>query len=72
MKIEIRTHYPEGEMYSDYAEVSVHIDGIEVIRYGDWYHDKGAEKASAFVDGVKHIVKDVEVSKAAVDDYQSF
>lgn len=54
MKVRVITHYSvkDPECNGDYAEVSIRIDGVEVIRYGDSSHDKGAEKADGYVDAI--------------------
>ena len=55
MDIVIRTHFmrddPKCEW--DYTRVEVIIDGDIVRNYGDAYHDRGAIRADAFVEGFK-------------------
>lgn len=41
----------QNDTDGDYDAVVVLIDNKEVARYCDEYHDKGAHKAEAFVDG---------------------
>ncbi len=51
-KVRIITHFPENER-GDYTEVSIEIQGKEIIRYGDSYHDSGRERAAGFMDAFK-------------------
>lgn len=43
----VNLEYSEEE----YEYVTVELDGIELVEYGDHYHDKGRERAEAFVQG---------------------
>ena len=71
--VEVRTHYFEEdpEYLSDYAEVSLHVDGVEVARYGDAGHDRGREKAEGFVTGLTHAWGEgsMQVRHTQVADY---
>lgn len=49
MKAIIRLHVPR--IGADYEWASVVIYGNEYARFGDYYHDKGAQKAEGFVRG---------------------
>jgi hypothetical protein len=49
VKAIIRLHVPR--IGADYDFVSVLINGHEYARFGDYYHDKGAQKAEGFVLG---------------------
>ncbi len=52
-KVEQLFCYPSKEEFGgDYYAVEVAFDGKTVVTFGDSYHDKGAEKAEAFVQGV--------------------
>lgn len=55
-KIEIVTIYPDHdpECVGDYESVEVEFDGKVVIRFGDYYHEKGDVRADAFVRGVQY------------------
>lgn len=52
--IEIITHFgkDDKDCSCDYYSVDVKFEGKIVRHYSDHYHDKGAEKAESFVDGV--------------------
>lgn len=54
MKIEIIKHYAKDDkdFCEDYYSITVKINGKKVRHYGDYYHDKGKEKAEAFIDGI--------------------
>ena len=49
MKATIRLHVPR--IGADYEWASVVINGHEYVRYGDYYHDKGADKAEGYALG---------------------
>lgn len=61
--ITVCTHYDKDEngLHGDYRYVTITINGTEVRRYGDEYHDRGLDKARGFVDGYKSAVKDVVI-----------
>lgn len=76
--IEVVTHYlkEDPECLSDYSDVEVFINGEYIISFGDYYHDKGREKADAFVEGwnfcLKHMGKEehkVRFSEKADREY---
>lgn len=54
----------------DYREVSITVDGHEVARYGDHYHDKGRDKANGFVDGLMCAYGEISLSHEYVADYE--
>ena len=54
----------------DYREVSITIDGTEMVRYGDHYHDKGRDKAEGFVDGLTCAYGEILLSHEYVADYE--
>ena len=63
-------HYPSNDKdcSGDYDNVTVNLDnGKNLISYGDAYHDKGYEKAFAFVDGLMHTYKVVVKEKRIAD-----
>lgn len=75
MKIEILTHFASDDpkCSGDYASVNLVVDGKEVACWGDDYHDKGAEKAEAFVEGIVWSKKPlkVEIVRTQIADYNS-
>jgi hypothetical protein len=66
MNATILTHYDKADpgFTGDYLEVAVIIDGQEVRHYGDFYHDRGAQKAKAFCDGVEYVCQQADVQFA--------
>ena len=75
MKVKIIEHHfydPEYEgtdqTLGDYVEISIEVDGIETIRYGDWYHDKGKEKAEGYIDGLRYSNSNVFVERIKIAD----
>jgi hypothetical protein len=58
MLVKIITHYEasDKDCGGEYTEVSIWVDNRLVQQYGDYYHDKGEERAEAFVDGIRHCV----------------
>lgn len=56
--VEVITHHSKDEdpkCIGDYYQVSIHIDGVEVIRYGDHVHEQGSVKAQAWIDALRHV-----------------
>lgn len=57
MQARIIKHYDlnpetkELEVGGDYRYVTVEIHGNKVKNYGDYYHEKGFERAQAFIEG---------------------
>lgn len=53
MNIVITKHYAEDDegFFGDYEYVTVRIGPKIVVSFGDYYHDKGEERAEAFVKG---------------------
>jgi hypothetical protein len=75
MKVKIIEHHfydpefeGEDQTLGDYAEISIEVDGIETIRYGDWYHDKGKEKAEGYIDGLRYSNSNVFVERTKIAD----
>ena len=63
MKFIVTTHYSEDDtdFGGDYLSIDINLDdGTPIASYGDCYHDKGEEKADAFIDGVKWAVRNSE------------
>lgn len=59
--VEVITHFSKEEdstCNGDYYDVSININGVEVIRYGDAYHDKGKDKAKGWIDALKYTYGD--------------
>lgn len=56
-KIEVIVHYEEDDIqcHGDYTGVDVVIDGEVIKEYSDYYHDKGLEKANAFIEGIVYM-----------------
>lgn len=54
----------------DYWAYSVQVDGVEVARYGDHYHDKGADKAEGFVDALVYVYKEINYTFKQVADQE--
>jgi hypothetical protein len=58
MNARIIKHYDKdpvtGELGGDYHYVTVEIYGRKVKNYGDYYHEKGFERAQAFIEGYAH------------------
>jgi hypothetical protein len=53
----IEYHYPKSDVNceGDYWEVRLISDGKMIKGYGDYYHDKGSEKISAFIEGINYV-----------------
>jgi len=82
MQARIIKHYPcdeeSGRLLDegDYYYVTVEIHGHKVKNYGDSYHERGFERAQAFIEGYAHAIgmtKGVSImySEAPVEDGQS-
>ena len=71
MDINVITHYyaDDTDCYGDYAAVSIEIDGIEIIQFGDHYHDKGREQAEGFIYACKHFHPSCIVTYRKIADY---
>lgn len=55
--------YGDEDLYGgDYCSVSIQIDGVEVKRYGDYYHDNGWDKAEGFVHAIRHVYPNITVA----------
>ena len=69
--IHIVTHYYSDDPLcsGDYAGVSVYLNNEKVTTYGDYYHDKGRERADGFMDAVKILFPDCICSKERKADY---
>jgi len=55
--ITIEFHYPKSDRKHEGDYWQIHIKGgSELLKtYGDYYHDKGYEKALGFIDGVEYV-----------------
>jgi hypothetical protein len=53
----VTTHFDVSDpgCEGDYIDVTIHVGRKLVAEFGDWYHDKGAEKANGFVQGLKYL-----------------
>jgi len=69
-QIKVVTHFdPEDEdCGGDYCGVSVFVNGKCVRQFGDYYHDKGCQKAEAVVDMVKELVDKARVRHVSQND----
>lgn len=61
--ITIETHYPntDPECISDYYDIVINIRGKGWdgrMEYGDYYHDRGSDKAEGFIDAMKLVYGD--------------
>lgn len=72
-KIEVVTHYFEDDpnFYGDYAFITIEEDGKVVKTFGDYYHDKGKEKAEGFIAGLEYsgVEFDITYKKIADNEY---
>jgi hypothetical protein len=68
-KIKIITHFAKDDprFLTDYIDVEVFINGKLVRSYSDYYHDKGDEKAEAFVDGVVFQLEQFAIRGISID-----
>lgn len=68
-EVQIIEHFDisDEECGGDYHYVTVNIDGIQVVEFGDHYHDKGAEKAEGWVEGFKYAAEDYEATVRILD-----
>ena len=48
-------HKEDKDFMSDCGNVDIIVNGLKAKTYGDWYHDKGEEKAQGFIDAFKFI-----------------
>lgn len=72
MDIEVIIHYcknADAQCTGDYSAVTVNIDGKLCAYYGDYYHDKGEERADGFVDGMRYLNPDANVTYNKVADW---
>lgn len=56
--ITVTTHYPKTDpkMQSDYYDITIDVRGKGwdgAMQYGDYYHDKGYEKAEGYLDAMQ-------------------
>lgn len=48
--------YPDkNNMHGDEWGIEVELNGEVIVEYGDYYHDKGSERAKGFIDGVIYV-----------------
>lgn len=67
-KVEILFCYEtEEEFGGDYNSVEVAFDGKTVASFGDYYHDKGSDRAKAFIQGAEFALG-VELPKASIKE----
>jgi len=77
MNINIITHYEidDVKFNRDYTSIDIEIDGKEMIEYGDFYHDRGQEKAEGFLDCLDilkklNVINDVIVTETDIADFE--
>lgn len=75
MLVKVVTHYSEEDtdFCGDYSSVEIFVNGVLAKEYGDYYHDKGSDKAEAFLDCLEymksyHIIDDFSVEEVSVAD----
>lgn len=76
MEFKIIEHFEKGEgVNGDYDQVTVHVKSGDVwvkkATYGDYYHDKGCQRALGFIDGYASANR-VQPSyvREYIDDYE--
>jgi len=72
LEIKIINHYgtDDPEFEGDYYQIEIFINDELIQTYGDYYHDKGWEKAEGFMDGIKAITDDYTLTKEDIADYE--
>lgn len=48
-------HPSKDEIYGDAWEYHLELNGKIIVKYGDYYHDKGSEKCLGFIDGYAYL-----------------
>ena len=68
MHAEIRTYFCVDDKghTGDYTAVEVWLDGKLVRTFGDFYHDKGRERAEAFVEGLRYFTENLCECQSAI------
>lgn len=59
----------DPECGGDYYEVIIKHDDKILVVYGDYYHDKGWDKADGFIDGLKVTYPNLKVLTEERADY---
>ena len=62
--IQIFQHFPKDEEEDgagDYLSVTVDVDSVRVVHFGDSYHDNGNDKAAGFVEAIVWLNPDIHV-----------
>jgi len=74
IKFKVVTHYPEDDpsFDTDYCSVDLYRDDELIKQWGDYYHDDGAVKCDAFIEGYTEAVgsQNVTVKRDNVADYE--
>lgn len=76
IQIKIITHYlvDDPEFEGDYTQIEIFMNmglGHKLVKtYGDYYHDKGDEKAAGFMDGISALTDDYSIEEIEVADYE--
>lgn len=50
----------EGCLGGDYESVGVYLGPDLIVDYGDYYHDKGVERAEAFIQGYCRAISELK------------
>lgn len=68
-QIVVTTHYSPNDIGGDYRKVTIKINGCQVRTFGDYYHDKGDQKASAYLSALDDFDIGYDVTYEDKDDY---
>lgn len=57
IEVTILTHFSKDDTdcSGDYYDIEIIINDKVVMTYNDYYHDKGEEKATGFIDGLQYL-----------------
>ena len=71
-EIKVITHYykSDPEFISDYTGIEIIINDKPIAYFGDDYHDKGRDKCKGFLEGMKYIVGDYNITYTNIADYE--
>jgi len=71
-KIDVIQHYliDDKDCIGDYCSVEIRINDEIIIEYGDYYFDRGKERADGFLDALEHLGCKIEPSYDNIPDYE--
>lgn len=71
MNVTVITHYAQDDpdCDGDYRAVTILVENVQVAEYGDYYHDKGRERAAGFIDGLTYACPSVTVTHSEHADW---